>query len=94
MSVYRTIGPLVHLPVIFLQNERDSFLLFFRDIKLNAGNVNSDNADIAQLQKRLDKATNELKKLSENSLKSSKASVNATGFDNALAALGDGGKLL
>ena len=77
-----------------MQNERDLFLLFFRDIKLNAGNVNSDNADIAQLQKRLDKATNELKKLSESSLKSSKASVNAAGFDSALAAFGDGGKLL
>ena len=59
---------------------------------MNAGNIKSDNADIAQLQKRLDKATNELKKLSENSLKSSKASLNAAGFDIAFA-FGDGGKL-
>lgn len=41
-----------------------------KDIKLNAGSVKPDNSDVDKLQKRLDKATNELKKLSENSQKS------------------------
>ena len=47
-----------------------------------------DNSDVDKLQKRLDKATNELKKLSENSQKSSKTSVDA-----AAVFKGGGGKL-
>ena len=51
--------------------------IYFRDIKLNAGEAKPDNTDIDKLQKRLDKATNELKKLSEITRKSSKISFDA-----------------